>query len=56
MKKLIALALALIMVMALAACGGNGGTASGEVDFSKMNVTCVVPYDAGGGTDAVMSK
>ena len=54
MKKIIALALALMMVMALAACGGNGGTASGEVDFSKMNVTCVVPYDAGGGTDAVM--
>ena len=53
MKKLIALILALVMVMALAACGGNGGAAAGS-DFSKMNVTCIVPYDAGGGTDAVM--
>ncbi len=25
-----------------------------SVDFSNMSVTCVVPYDAGGGTDAVM--
>ena len=54
MKKLIALILALVMVMALAACGGNGGGTAAGSDFSKMNVTCVVPYDAGGGTDAVM--
>jgi tripartite-type tricarboxylate transporter receptor subunit TctC len=54
MKKLIALILALVMVMALAACGGNGGGAAAGSDFSKMNVTCIVPYDAGGGTDAVM--
>ena len=54
MKKIIALVLAMMMALALVACGGNGGTANGEVDFSKMNVTCVVPYDAGGGTDAVM--
>ena len=51
MKKIIALILALAMVMTLAACGGG---ASGEADFSKMNVTAIVPYDAGGGTDAVM--
>ena len=49
MKKIIALILAMIMVLSLAACGGNGG-ASGEVDFSKMNVTAIVPYDAGGAT------
>lgn len=54
MKKIIALVLAMMMALALVACGGNGGTANGEADFSKMNVTCVVPYDAGGGTDAVM--
>ena len=52
MKKIIALILAMIMVLSLAACGG--GSTSGEVDFSKMNVTAIVPYDAGGGTDAVM--
>ena len=52
MKKIIALILALAMVMSLAACSGGGASAGS--DFSKMNVTCVVPYDAGGGTDAVM--
>ena len=31
----------------------EGGSTS-SVDFSNMSVTCVVPYDAGGGTDAVM--
>ena len=52
MKKIIALILALVMVMAMTACSGGAGAAS--TDFSKKNVTCVVPYDAGGGTDAVM--
>ena len=51
MKKIIALILALVMVMAMTACSGG---ASAGTDFSKKNVTCVVPYDAGGGTDAVM--
>ena len=51
MKKIIALILALAMVMTLAACGGGASAGS---DFSKMNVTAIVPYDAGGGTDAVM--
>lgn len=63
MKKLIALALSLALVLSLAACGGktnepqqpdNGGTETAAVDFSTKNVTCIVPYDAGGGTDAVM--
>jgi tripartite-type tricarboxylate transporter receptor subunit TctC len=40
------------MVMAMTACSGGAGAAS--TDFSKKNVTCIVPYDAGGGTDAVM--
>ena len=52
MKKIIALILALVMVMAMTACSGGAGAAS--TDFSKKNVTCIVPYDAGGGTDAVM--
>lgn len=63
MKKLIALALSLALVLSLAACGGktndpqqsgNSGTETTAVDFSTKNVTCIVPYDAGGGTDAVM--
>lgn len=69
MKKITALALALAMSLSLAACGGNNNTtstpsnngtagsgsgASGGVDLSNLSVTCVVPYDAGGGTDAVM--
>ena len=51
MKKIIALILALVMVMAMTACSGG---AAASTDFSKKNVTCIVPYDAGGGTDAVM--
>lgn len=35
------------------AASGAAPAAAGP-DFSKMNVTCIVPYDAGGGTDAVM--
>ena len=67
MKKLISFALALTMTLSLAACGNSGSntgsstpSASGSastpaaVDFSNKSVTCVVPYDAGGGTDAVM--
>lgn len=67
MKKTISLALAFAMALSLTACGKGGGNAGASstpsgsgsqpapaVDFSKTNVTCVVPYDAGGGTDAVM--
>ncbi len=54
MKKIIALVLALVLCLSLAACGGSGSGAAASTDFSKKNVTCVVPYDAGGGTDAVM--
>lgn len=35
--------------------GSNaGGGNAGGVDLSNLSVTCIVPYDAGGGTDAVM--
>lgn len=67
MKKLASLILAGAMTLSLAACsnsspssssGSNGGSQDGSnasaVDFSNTSVTCVVPYDAGGGTDAVM--
>ena len=55
MKKIIALMLALVMVLGLVGCGGGSSEApAGDVDFSTMNVTAIVPYDAGGGTDAVM--
>lgn len=68
MKKITALALALAMALSLTACGGGnnntpstpsnngaaGSGASGGVDLSNLSVTCIVPYDAGGGTDAVM--
>lgn len=57
MKKLLASILVLSSIVALTACGNAGGSAqssSSETDFSKQSVTCVVPYDAGGGTDAVM--
>lgn len=32
----------------------GGSTPSGGADLSNLSVTCIVPYDAGGGTDAVM--
>jgi tripartite-type tricarboxylate transporter receptor subunit TctC len=65
MKKMMSLALALSMALTLASCGTSNsnstttatGTAtqvSTAVDFSSKNVTCIVPYDAGGGTDSVM--
>ncbi len=65
MKKLASLILAGAMTLSLAACnnstpsstssnGSQDGSNASAVDFSNTSVTCVVPYDAGGGTDAVM--
>lgn len=45
--RVIIFALCLTVNFLLAGCGGN-------VNFSNMDVTCIVPFDAGGGTDAVM--
>ncbi len=49
-KKLLVIA----AVIALVLMGAAQREAAAAPDFSKTNVTCVVPYDAGGGTDAVM--
>lgn len=49
-KLLIIAALIAIVIMG----APQREAAAAAPDFSKMNVTCVVPYDAGGGTDAVM--
>lgn len=58
MKKLFALVLTFVMTLSLVACGSTtsagDSSAAKDVDFSNESVTCVVPYDAGGGTDAVM--
>ncbi|MEG1684185.1 MAG: tripartite tricarboxylate transporter substrate binding protein, partial [Oscillospiraceae bacterium] len=60
MKKFLSLILALGMVLSMAACGAEPAAPAADpaapavVDFSDKSVTCVVPYDAGGGTDAVM--
>ena len=49
-KRVLSTLLAAVMVAAtLVGCGGAGGS-----DLSSKNVTCIVPYDAGGGTDVVM--
>lgn len=64
MKRLFALVLTLAMALSLVACGAPASegdasvsgsqAAAEEIDFSDKSVTCIVPYDAGGGTDAVM--
>lgn len=52
MKK-IAL-IALIALVAFTAFAQGAQEAAATTDFSKMSVQCIVPYSAGGGTDAVM--
>lgn len=49
MKKITTVVMAVSMACSLMACGSSAGA-----DFSKKSVTCIVPYDAGGGTDTVM--
>lgn len=46
-KRLFAVAMAAAMAV-------SPMTAFAETDFSSESVTCIVPYDAGGGTDTVM--
>lgn len=52
MKKILSLALAAAMTLSLAACSSSSD--DGAVDFSDESVTCIVSFDAGGGTDLVM--
>ena len=55
-KKVLSTVVAAVTAAAmLAGCGSAGGSsAGGTTDFSNTSVTCIVPYDAGGGTDTVM--
>lgn len=59
MKKVAILSVA-IMVLGIFGCAKKEAAAGGDVaagdgvDFSGKAVSCIVPYDAGGGTDAVM--
>lgn len=64
MKKFFALALTLVMALTLAACGGGGEEqAPGaeeqtpveepKLDYPKSNITCIIPYGAGGTMDTL---
>lgn len=53
MKKLLTIAL-VAMVAISAFANGAGETTTTTPDFKTMNVQCIVPYSAGGGTDQVM--
>lgn len=53
-KRILSTLAAAVMVAAtLVGCGGAAGSGA-STDFSNQSVTCIVPYDAGGGTDTVM--
>lgn len=53
MKKLLTIALVAMVAINLFA-NGTGETTTTTPDFKTMNVQCIVPYSAGGGTDQVM--
>ena len=66
-KRVVSLAMAAAMALSLTACGSSSSktettaaateAAASGVDTSAWKdktVTCIVPYDAGGGTDTVM--
>lgn len=65
MKKFFALALTLVMALTLAACGGGGGeeqapgaeeqtpVEESKLDYPKSNITCIIPYGAGGTMDTL---
>lgn len=60
MKRIVWFIMAAAMVVSLMACGGGQAQSAGArdevgaVDFSRKQITCIVPYDAGGGTDTIM--
>ena len=66
MKKAIATLLAGLMLLSLTACGGSSGSQTQDqsqnqnpgqeepakqLDFPKSNITCIIPYGAGGTMD-----
>ena len=60
MKKGIALLLATLMCLSLTACGGTGEQSSGQdssgedtaaPDYPTTNISCIIPYGAGGTMD-----
>ncbi|MFB5195925.1 tripartite tricarboxylate transporter substrate binding protein [Neobacillus sp. KR4-4] len=54
-NKLIGLILASVMSVSLIGCsnGGSASTASNKSDYPKKQIELIVPFAAGGGTDAV---
>ncbi len=54
MKKVFSVMLIALMAVGVFANGAQESSSTGVPDFSKMNVQCIVPYSAGGGTDQVM--
>lgn len=54
MKKNFLCALLTSMMVLTAATGCGSSSQAASTDLSKASVTCIVPFDAGGGTDTVM--
>jgi hypothetical protein len=50
MKKVFSVMLIALMAVGVFANGAQESSSTGVPDFSKMNVQCIVPYSAGGGT------
>ncbi|WP_305766972.1 tripartite tricarboxylate transporter substrate binding protein [Candidatus Epulonipiscium viviparus] len=53
-KKIFTFTLIAAISTNMVACGNATTSTPAEIDFSKESITCIVPYDAGGGTDTVM--
>lgn len=54
MKKLITVALIAMIAFSAFANGAQETASAAAPDFKTLNVQCIVPYSAGGGTDQVM--
>ncbi|MCM1252086.1 MAG: tripartite tricarboxylate transporter substrate binding protein [Clostridium sp.] len=53
-KRVLSTLVAAVTTAAILAGCGSAGAGGSSTDFSNQSVTCIVPYDAGGGTDTVM--
>ncbi|CAG9622286.1 tripartite tricarboxylate transporter substrate binding protein [Sutcliffiella rhizosphaerae] len=53
MKKLKITSFFLVMILILAACGGGNNESASGTNFPTKSLELIVPYSAGGGTDAV---